>query len=146
MTLTLEGRVEVLEGKVKNPETWAGPGQSEGLADNLADLRRRFDKFGEIQAKQSQTLDMHTGKLGTLERAVNDLAFNMHVLKGGLAELKDETSGKLERLDNDVTALKVDVGGLKGDVVELGSELTEFKAEVTGTLREILERLPAKAA
>jgi hypothetical protein len=35
--------------------------------------------------------------------------------------------------------VKTDVAGLRGD-------LAEFKVEVRGTLAEILERLPAKAA
>jgi chromosome segregation ATPase len=209
MAVTLEERVEVLEGKVENLETNAGPGRVDAHSGNLADLRRQFAGFGEVQAKHSQTLDMHTGKFSGLERSMIELRFDVGVLKTGLKEFKEEVAGKLERLDNDVSALRRDltgqdgvliglsadvialrtdvtelrtdvtelrtdvtalrtdvtelrtdvtelrtdvtklqddVTGLRTDVTKLQDDFTEFKVEVRGTLKEILERLPAKAA
>lgn len=155
MTLTLEERVEVLEGKVEALETNAGPGRADAHAQNLADLRGQFARFGEVQAKQSQTFDIHTGKFNALERTAIDVKFTLHVLEGGVNGFKNEVSGKLERLDNDVTwlrgtaerhdgllialsqdvvDLKDDVRALRVDVAGLRSDVTELKTEVTGRL------------
>ena len=143
MTVTLEDRVEVLEGKVENLETWAGPGQNEALSRNLTEFREmvsgKFAKFDKAQEKQSQTLDIHTGKLNGLEESVRSLTFDMLAAKHAMKQFKEEVSGKLERLDDDVTGLKASVTGLKSD-------MAAFKVEVTGTLAEILDRLPPKAA
>jgi chromosome segregation ATPase len=213
VTLTLEARVEVLEDKVENLETNAGPGRVDAHAGNLADLRRQFTGFGEAQAKHTRTLDIHTGKLNGLERSAIEIRFDVGTLKTGLNRMNDEVTGKLERLDNDVSGLRGDVTWLKGhaekhegliialsadaaalkdeiaelrtdvngrldrldgdvaglrtevtglrtevtglrtevtdlrtEVTDLRGELSEFKVEVRGTLKEILDRLPAKAA
>src|SRR6266700_5882239 len=157
MTVTLEDRVEVLEGKVENLETWAGPGQNEALSRNLTEFREmvsgKFAKFDKAQEKQSQTLDIHTGKLNGLEESVRSLAFDMLAAKHAMKQFKEEVSGKLERLDDDVTGLKANVTGLKANVTGLKanvtglkSDMAAFKVEVTGTLAEILDRLPPKAA
>jgi chromosome segregation ATPase len=226
----LEVKVQTLEEKVENLETNAGPGLAEAQSANLAELRRQFAEFGEAQAKQSQSLDIVTGKFGALKDASADHGFKLVVLDSGVRQLKDEVSGKFERLDNDVTGLKgdfawlrghfndddgllvglsrdvlsikddvavlktdvaelktdvsqlktdvaglktdvaglktdvaglrtdvaglktdvavlkTDIAGLKTDVAGLRTDLVEFKAEVKGSLKEILERLPAKAA
>ena len=63
----------------------------------------------------------------------------MRAAKHDMKRFKEEVSGKLERLDDDVAGLKADVTGLMSD-------MAEFKVEVTGTLAEILHRLPTKAA
>src|SRR6266700_88543 len=150
MTVTLEDRVEVLEGKVENLETWAGPGQNEALSRNLTEFREvvsgKFAKFDKAQEKQSQTPDIHTGKLNGLEESVRSLTFDMLAAKHAMKQFKEEVSGKLERLDDDVTGLKANVTGLKASVTGLKSDMAAFKVEVTGTLAEILDRLPPKAA
>jgi outer membrane murein-binding lipoprotein Lpp len=214
----LEVKVQTLEEKVENLETNAGPGRADAQSGNLAELRRQFAEFAEVQAKQSQSLDIVTGKFNGLKEASTDYAFKLVVLDSGVRQLKDEVSGKFARLDNDVaglkgdfawlrgqfndggllvglsqdmmklrddvtgievkvdtlqddvTVLKADVSELKTDVSELKSDVSELKtdvselksdvselksdvselktdmADVKGSLKEILDRLPAKAA
>ncbi len=172
MTVTLEDRVEVLEGKVENLET---------LREFRRELTGKLAEFDKAQQKQSPTLDIHTGNLGGLEEATRSLDLDIILTKNQVKEFKEEVSGKFERLDNDVTWLKdragrhdkllqalsadvanlgdditgltvkvdrlqADVTGLKADVTGLKGELAEFKVEVRGTLAEILYRLPPKAA
>jgi chromosome segregation ATPase len=201
MTVTLEDRVEVLEGKVeKNLEV---------LADFRREVNSKLDEFGRVQVKQAQTLDMHTGKLTGMNKTVDGFRLELFVARNDRKEFREEMSGRLERLDSDVTrlqgdvtwlkgtagelhrqvigddgllvavssdvyklrddvngltvkvdklqvdvtelkadvaGLKTDVAGLKTDVAGLKAELTEFKVEVRGTLAEILDRLPPKAA
>jgi chromosome segregation ATPase len=162
-------------------ETSTDPGRADARSGDLAELRRQFAAFGEVQAKQSQSLDIITGKFNGLEEASADYAFKLVVLDSGVRQLKAEVSGKFARLDNDVDGLKghfgwlrgqftaddgllvglsqdvyslkddvaelkTDVAELKTDVAWLRSGLAEFKEEVRGTLGEILDRLPAKAA
>lgn len=165
MTVTLEERVEVLEGKVENLQV---------LADFRREVNGKLARFDKAQEKQSQALDIHTGKLNGLESSAKGLKFDMLMAGGGAREFKEEVSGKLERLDNDITWLKGSTGrhdtlleALSKDVADLGdgvtgltvkadrlqadvnslkSEVAEFKVEVRGTLAEILDRLPPKAA
>jgi chromosome segregation ATPase len=201
MTVTLEDRVEVLDGKAeKNLEV---------LTEFRWEVNGKLDEFGQVQAKQAQTLDIHTGKFNSLEQAARGRQREIFLLAADVTAFKNEASGKLERLDNDVTRLQGDVTWLKGtaskqdglvialsaDVADLGenvtglrtdvnglrndvnelrkdvdglsikvdklqvdvtelktdvaglkAELTEFKVEVRGTLAEILDRLPPKAA
>jgi chromosome segregation ATPase len=152
--------------------------------EDLAELRRQFAQFGDVQAKQSQTLDIITGKLSKLERASSEHRSRLFVLEAGLQGFREEMSGKFERLDNsvtwlkgqftsregvliglseemnglrdDVAGLKTDVAGLKDNVTVLEvkvdqlqtgvSQLKTDMADVKGSLKEILDRLPAEAA
>jgi chromosome segregation ATPase len=201
MTVTLEDRVEVLEGKVEQ--------NLEVLTEFRREVNGKLDEFGRVQGKQAQTLDIHTGQLNGINKTVDGFRLELFAARNDRKELKNEVSGKLERLDNDVTRLQGDVTWLKGtvgkqdglvialsaDVADLGenvtglrtdvnglrndvdglrndvdglrndvdglsvkvdklqvdvaglkTELTEFKVEVRGTLAEILDRLPPKAA
>jgi chromosome segregation ATPase len=215
MTVTLEDRVEVLEGKVEQ--------NLEVLTEFRREVNGKLDEFGRVQGKQAQTLDIHTGQLNGISKTVDGFRLELFAARNDRKELKNEVSGKLERLDNDVTRLQGDVTWLKGtvgkrdglvialsaDVADLGenvtglrtdvnglkndvnglrndvdglrndvdglrndvnelrkdvdglsvkvdklqvdvaglkTELTEFKVEVRGTLAEILDRLPPKAA
>jgi hypothetical protein len=97
----LEEQVPPLAAQGKRLDTWAGPGQNEMLADNLADLRKKFDNFGKVQARHTKTLKTLTG----------DVA----ILKTDVAELK-----------TDVAGLKTDVAGLKTDMVEVKGALGEI--------------------
>ena len=108
MTTALEERVERLEQtveplttRVKQLETWAGPGQNETFATNLADLRKRLDNFGKVQSK-------HTRMLSVLTKDV--------------AGLKTDVAG----LKTDVATLKTDVATLKTDMVEVKGALSEI--------------------
>src|ERR1700685_4467874 len=114
----LEVKVQTLEEKVENLETNAGPGRADAQSGNLAELRRQFAEFGEVQAKQSQSIDIITGKFNGLKEASSDYACKLVVLDSGVRQLKDEVSGKFARLDNDVAGLKSDVSELKSDVSE----------------------------
>ena len=71
MTTAIEDRVEALEAKVadtqvttgtlearvKNLETWAGPGQNEALVDNLVGIWKALAEFALGQKKQDRILD-----------------------------------------------------------------------------------------
>jgi chromosome segregation ATPase len=158
-------------------ETNTGPGKADAQSGDLAVLRRQFAEFGEVQAKQSQTLDIITGKFNKLERASSEHRSRLFVLEAGLQGFREEMSGKFERLDNSVTwlkgqftsregvliglseemnglrdgvaVLKTDVAGLKDNVTVLEVKVDRLQADmadVKGSLKEILNRLPAKAA
>jgi chromosome segregation ATPase len=158
-------------------ETNTGPGKADAQSGDLAVLRRQFAEFSEVQAKQSQTLDIITGKFNKLERASSEHRSRLFVLEAGLQGFREEMSGKFERLDNSVTwlkgqftsregvliglseemnglrdgvaVLKTDVAGLKDNVTVLEVKVDQLQADmadVKGSLKEILNRLPAKAA
>ena len=64
-------------------------------------------------------------------------------------EDREEVSGKFERLDNSVAVLKTDVAGLKDNVTVVEVKVDQLQADmadVKGSLKEILNRLPARAA
>ncbi len=133
----LEVKVQTLEEKVENLETNAGPGRADAQSANLAELRRQFAEFGEAQAKQSQSIDIVTGKFNGLKEASADHAFKLVVLDSGVRQLKDEVSGKFARLDNDVTGLKGDFAWLRGQfndgglLVGLSQDMTKLRDDVT---------------
>ena len=133
----LEVKVQTLEEKVENLETNAGPGRADAQSANLAELRRQFAEFGEAQAKQSQSIDIVTGKFNGLKEASADHAFKLVVLDSGVRQLKDEVSGKFARLDNDVAGLKGDFAWLRGQfndgglLVALSQDMTKLRDDVT---------------
>jgi outer membrane murein-binding lipoprotein Lpp len=133
----LEVKVQTLEEKVENLETNAGPGRAEAQSGNLAELRRQFAEFGEVQAKQSQSIDIVTGKFNGLKEASTDHAFKLVVLDSGVRQLKDEVSGKFARLDHDVAGLKGDFAWLRGQfhdgglLVGLSQDMTKLRDDVT---------------
>jgi chromosome segregation ATPase len=135
----LEVKVQTLEEKVENLETNAGPGRADAQSGNLAELRRQFAEFGEVQAKQSQSLDIVTGKFNGLKEASSDHGFKLVVLDSGVRQLKDEISGKFARLDNDVSGLKGDFAWLRGQfndddglLVGLSQDMIKLRDDVTG--------------
>ena len=165
----LEVKVQTLEEKVENLETNAGPGRADAQSGNLAELRRQFAEFGEVQAQQSRTLDIHTGKLNALERDSRQSKLEMHLVKSTLTAVREEFSGRFERLDQDVAWLRGQCNdggllvGLSQDMQQLRDDVTGIEvkvdtlqanvgtlqadmADVKGSLKEILNRLPAKAA
>jgi chromosome segregation ATPase len=98
---TFEARLETLEVRVDNLETWAGPGQAQALAEGQRELRAEL-------AKVQQTQDRHT-------RMLADLISDVSGLKTDVADLK-----------TDVAGLKTDVAQLKTDVAELKSGMAEI--------------------
>ena len=143
-------------------ETNTGPGSADAQPGDLAVLRRQFAEFGEVQAQQSRTLDIHTGKLNALERDSRQSKLEMHLVKSTLTAVREEFSGRFERLDQDVAWLRgqYNDGGLlvrlSQDMQQLRDDVTGIEvkvdtlqadmADVKGSLKEILNRLPAKAA
>ena len=143
-------------------ETSAGPGSADAQPGDLAVLRRQFAEFGDVQAQQSRTLDIHTGKLNALERDSRQSKLEMHLVKSTLTAVREEFSGRFERLDQDVAWLRgqYNDGGLlvrlSQDMQQLRDDVTGIEvkvdtlqadmADVKGSLKEILNRLPAKAA
>lgn len=97
----LERRVTPLEAKVERLETWSGPGQNMSFSDGLAELRKKFDEFGKVQAK-------HTTMLTTLTGDVAGLKTDVAVLK------------------TDMVEVKADVAGLKSDMIEVKGTLGEI--------------------
>ncbi len=137
-------------------ETSTDPGRADAHSGDLAELRRQFAEFGEVQAKQSQTLDIVTGKFNKLERASSEHRSSLFSLEAGLQGFREEVSGKFERLDNSVTWLKGqftsregvliglseemnglrdDVAVLKADVIQLKTDVSELKADVMSSSR-----------
>ena len=143
-------------------ETSTGPGKADEQSGDLAVLRRQFAEFGEAQAQQSRTLDIHTGKLNALERDSRQSKLEMHLVKSTLTAVREEFSGRFERLDQDVAWLRGQCNdggllvGLSQDMQQLRDDVTGIEvrvdtlqadmADVKGSLKEILNRLPAKAA
>lgn len=125
----LERRVTPLEAKVERLETWSGPGQNMSFSDGLAELRKKFDEFGKVQAK-------HTTMLTTLTGDVAGLKTDVAVLKTDMVEVKADVTG----LKTDMIEVKADVATLKTDVAGLKTDMVEVK----GTLGEILDRLPPR--
>jgi mediator of RNA polymerase II transcription subunit 25 len=125
---TTEQRLETLEMRVGNLETWAGPGQAEALADGMRDVRADL-------AKVRQTQDRHTRMLADLTADVSELKTDVATLKTDVATLKTDVA----TLKSDVATLKSDVATLKSDVATLKSDMTEVMAR----LDQILQRLPA---
>jgi regulator of replication initiation timing len=129
--------VQTLEEKVENLETNGGPGRAEAQSGDLAELRRQFAEFGEVQAQQSRTLDIHTGKLNALDRASNTAKIEMHVVRSGTGAVREEFSGRFERLDHDVAGLKGDFSWLRGQfndgglLVGLSQDMTKLRDDVT---------------
>src|SRR3984957_21268799 len=150
-------------------ETNTGPGSADAQPGDLAELRRQFAEFGEVQAQQSRTLDIHTGKLNALERDSRQSKLEMHLVKSTLTAVREEFSGRFERLDQDVAWLRGQYNdggllvGLSQDMQQLRDDVTGIEvkvdtlqanvgtpqadmAAVKGSLKEILNRRPAKAA
>jgi chromosome segregation ATPase len=98
---TTEQRLETLEMRVGNLETWAGPGQAEVLADGMREVRADL-------ARVRQTQDRHTRMLADLT--------------ADISELKTRVSG----VETDVATLKTDVATLKADMAEVKGTLSEI--------------------
>jgi hypothetical protein len=63
MTTALEERVDRLEERVEQLETWAGPGQNEGFSANLVEIRKSLAALTGMLIEQSQTLSKHGATL-----------------------------------------------------------------------------------
>jgi chromosome segregation ATPase len=118
---TIEERLGTLEVRVKNLETWAGPGQASALAEGQRQIRADIARM---------RLEF-TSEIKGLKTDVAILKTDVAVLKTDVATLK-----------TDVATLKTDVATLKTDVATLKTDM----AEVKETVREILRRLPARPA
>ena len=133
----LEVMVQTLEEKVENLETNAGPGRADAQSANLAELRRQFAEFGEAQAKQSQSIDIVTGKFNGLEEASAGPCVQAgQYLTAGYGS-QGRGIGQVARLDNDVTGLKGDFAWLRGQfddgglLVGLSQDMTKLRDDVT---------------
>jgi chromosome segregation ATPase len=125
-------RIGTLEDKVHQLETWAGPGQNEGLSRNIIAFRKETNR-----------------KLDGLTKDVAELKTNVAGLQTDVAELKTNVAGlqtDVAELKTNVAGLQTDVAELKTDVAELKTNLADFTVEVRGALAEILDRLPPNVA
>jgi hypothetical protein len=89
VTAVLEQRVTRLEKKVERLETWAGPGQNVSFSESLAELRKKFDDFGKVQAKHTKMIDNLTADVATLKS-------DMVEVKGTLGEILDRLPPRRE--------------------------------------------------
>jgi septal ring factor EnvC (AmiA/AmiB activator) len=80
---TTEERLETLEVRVGNLETWAGPGQAAALAEGMRELRADL-------ARVRQTQDRHTRMLADLTADVSELKSDVATLKADVATLKTD--------------------------------------------------------
>jgi phage-related protein len=139
----LERRVTPLEAKVERLETWAGPGQNMSFSDGLAELRKKFDEFGKVQANHTKMLTTLTGDVAGLKTDVIGLQTDVAVLKADMTEVKFDVAtlnSDMIQVKGDVAALKTDMAEVKADVAGLKTDMVEVK----GTLGEILDRLPPR--
>ena len=104
MTAVLEDRVERLETRVERLETWAGPGQNVSFSDSLAELRKRFDEFGKVQAQHTTMLKTLTGDVAGLKTDVATLKTDVAGLKTDMVEVKGTLGEILDRLPPRETA------------------------------------------
>jgi peptidoglycan hydrolase CwlO-like protein len=124
-------RIGLLEVRISELETWAGPGQAEVFANGLRAVRAELAVMRRVQSQHSVMLHGLTADVAVLQ---SDVA----VLKADVAELKA-----------DVAELKADVAELKADVAELKADVAELKAgfaDMKMLLSEILRRLPPASA
>jgi len=104
VTAVLEDRVERLETRVERLETWAGPGQNVSFSDSLAELRKRFDEFGKVQAQHTTMLKTLTGDVAGLKTDVATLKTDVAGLKTDMVEVKGTLGEILDRLPPRETA------------------------------------------
>jgi chromosome segregation ATPase len=148
-------------------DTNSGLDSTDPPVADLADLRRQFAKFGDVQATHSQSLDIITGKFNALESVSRRNQSGLFMMEASLKAFRDETSGKFERLDNSVTylqahfaareevltglsqemaelrddvkVLKTDVGELKTDVAAVKTDVGELKTDVAAVKTDVGE-------
>jgi cell division protein FtsB len=138
-------RIGLLEVRISELETWAGPGQAEVFANGLRAVRAELAVMRRVQSQHSVMLRGLTADVAVLQSDVGVLKADVAVLKADVAELKADVS----ELKADVAELKADVAELKADVSELKADVSELKggfADMKMMLSEILRRLPPASA
>jgi chromosome segregation ATPase len=134
---SLEHRIELLELRVDELATWAGPGQSQALTAGLAHTRDQLAKIRraqELHTRQLRQLAALQADVAALKTEVADVTADVAGLKSGVGELTTEMAD----LRADVMTLKADVADVKADVATLKADMVDMK----GTVAEILRRLP----
>ena len=84
---TAEDRVGLLEMRVKTLETWAGPGQTEALAEGQRAIRADLARLRADLLKIQKSQDRHSRLLGRLTSDVDELRSDMTEVKGTLQEI-----------------------------------------------------------
>jgi hypothetical protein len=123
-------RIGLLEVRISELETWAGPGQAEAFATGLRAVRAELAVMRRVQSQ-------HTAML-------HGLTADVAGVKADVAVLRADVTG----LHSDVAGVKADVAVLKSDVAVLKSDVAELKAgfaDMKMMLSEILRRLPPLA-
>src|ERR1035438_8371143 len=137
---TAEDRVGMLEVRVRTLETWAGPGQTEALAEGQRKIRADLAKIQKTQDRHSRLLGRLTSDVDILQGDVAGLKGDVAGLKGDVAGLKGDVAGlraDVEVLKGDVAGLRADVEVLKGDVAGLKADVEVLKGDVAGLKADV---------
>jgi septal ring factor EnvC (AmiA/AmiB activator) len=98
MTVTIEERLETLEVRVGNLETWAGPGQGEASADGLRAVRSDLAQVRQTQNRHTRMLADLTADVSELKSDVATLKTDVATLKTDMTEVKTTLAEVLRRL------------------------------------------------
>jgi chromosome segregation ATPase len=137
-------RIGLLEVRISELETWAGPGQAEAVATGLRAVRGELAVMRRVQNQHTAMLHGLTADVTGIKGDVAVLQSDVTGIKGDVAELRADVAG----LKADVGVLKADVAELRADVAVLKSDVAELRAgfaDMKMMLSEILRRLPPLA-
>ena len=95
---TAEDRVGMLEMRVNTLETWAGPGQTEALAEGQRKIRADLAKIQKTQDRHSRLLGRLTSDVDILQGDVAGLKADVAELRSDMAEVKGTLQEILRRL------------------------------------------------
>lgn len=118
-------------------DTDSGPDSTDAQPAELAELRRLFAEFGDAQTTQTQSLDIITGKFNELESISRRNQSGLFLMEASLKAFRNETSGKFERLDNNVTWLQGHFAAREGVLIGLSAEMAELRDDVKGLKTEV---------
>src|ERR1700722_18748035 len=152
MTDSLEQRVTGLEelvkplvprpGRVKDLETFAGPGQNEALSKNIAefrgetnghfaDVKKKLKELGAVQDQQTGLLHRHARMLDDALLFICRTRDDLKEFRIEMTDFKTEVTAEITGLKGDVSTLKGDVSTLKGDVSTLKGDVSTLKGDVS---------------
>lgn len=91
-------RIGLLEMRISELETWAGPGQAEAFATGLRAVRAELAVMRRVQNQHTAMLNGLTADVAVLKADVAELKADVAELKAGFADMKVTLSEILRRL------------------------------------------------